>query len=56
MAEPQPILCKDSHFALTECIFRKKMHYHSAFFAISNPLLHFKSQSAAIYEVGMLYG
>ena len=56
MAEPQPILCKDSHFALTKCIFRKKMHYRSAFSAISNPLLHFKSQSAAIYEVGMLYG
>ena len=56
MAEPRPILCKDSHFALTECIFRKKMHYHSAFFAISNPLLHFKSQSTAFYEVGMLYG
>ena len=36
--------------------FRKKMHYHSAFSAISNPLLHFKSQSTAFYEVGMLYG
>ena len=56
MAEPQPILCKDSHFALTKCIFRKKMHYRSAFSAISNPLLHFKSQSTAFYEVGMLYG
>lgn len=36
--------------------FRKKMHYHSAFSAISNPLLHLKSQSSTIDEVGMLYG